>query len=220
VPREQTGSYQRIFFKGPAPAGHEPESARQILAALLHRAYRRPVTREELDQVLNLTSLVRSQGGSFEEGIQIALQAVLMSPNFLFRIERDPAAAKPGLAYRVSDLELASRLSFFLWGTLPDQELLTLANAGKLSLPATLEKQTRRMLADPRADALGTRFAAQWLRLQDIDKVHPDPNFYPNYDDNLAGDMRRETEMFFNFPWRILSTRASSRQGQGFQCRR
>ncbi len=88
--------------------------------------------------------------------------------------------------------------SFFLWGTLPDQELLTLANAGKLSLPATLEKQTRRMLADPRADALGTRFAAQWLRLQDIDKVHPDPNFYPNYDDNLAGDMRRETELFFN----------------------
>ena len=108
------------------------------------------------------------------------------------------AARSPAATYRVADVDLASRLSFFLWGTPPDQELLALASKGALSVPATLEKQTRRMLADPRADALGTRFAAQWLRLQDVDKVHPDPNNYPNFDDNLAAAMRRETELFFN----------------------
>src|SRR6185312_16402021 len=100
--------------------------------------------------------------------------------------------------YRVGDVELASRLSFFLWGTPPDQELLTIAEQGKLSAPGALEKQARRMLADRRSDALGARFAAQWLRLQDVDKVHPDPNFYPNFDDNIAAAMRRETELFFN----------------------
>ena len=127
-----------------------------------------------------------------------ALEAILASPYFIFRMEKEPELAKPGGTYRVADLDLASRLSFFLWGTPPDQELLALATKGALSVPATLEKQTRRMLADPRADALGTRFAAQWLRLQDVDKVHPDPNNYPNFDDNLAADMRRETELFFN----------------------
>jgi hypothetical protein len=113
-------------------------------------------------------------------------------------MEKEPELAKPGGSYRVADLDLASRLSFFLWGTPPDQELLALANKGALSVPATLEKQTRRMLADPRAEALGSRFAAQWLRLQDVDKVHPDPNNYPNFDDNLAAAMRKETELFFN----------------------
>src|SRR6185295_5456258 len=106
--------------------------------------------------------------------------------------------ARPGGIYRVADIDLASRLSFFLWGTLPDQELLTLASQNRLSAPGMLEKQAKRMLADPRAEALGSRFAAQWLRLQDVDKVHPDPNFYPDYDDNLAAAMRRETELFFN----------------------
>jgi hypothetical protein len=126
------------------------------------------------------------------------LEAILASPHFIFRLEREPLTATPGGLYRIADVDLASRLSFFLWGTPPDQELLTLATQGKLSAAAVLEKQTRRMLADPRADALGTRFAAQWLRLQDVDKVHPDPNNYPNFDDNLASDMRRETESFFN----------------------
>jgi hypothetical protein len=134
----------------------------------------------------------------FEGGVREALEAVLSSPYFIFRLEKEPETAKPGSTYRVADIDLASRLSFFLWGALPDQELLTLASQNKLSAPGTLEKQTRRMLADPRADALGSRFAAQWLRLQDVDKVHPDPNFYPDYDDNIAADMRRETEMFFN----------------------
>jgi hypothetical protein len=130
--------------------------------------------------------------------VRNALEAILASPYFIFRLEREPETATPGGAYRIADLDLASRLSFFLWGTPPDQELLTLAAQTKLSAPGVLEKQARRMLADPRAEALGTRFAAQWLRLQDIEKVHPDPNFYPNFDDNLADAMRRETELFFN----------------------
>ena len=126
-----------------------------------------------------------------------ALEAVLSSPHFIFRLEREPDTARTGNTYRVADLDLASRLSFFLWGTSPDKELVTIASQGKLSDPVTLERQTRRMLADPRAEALATRFAAQWLRLQDIDKVKPDPNFYPNFDDNLAAMMRRETQLFF-----------------------
>jgi hypothetical protein len=130
--------------------------------------------------------------------VRAALEAVLASPYFIFRLEKEPMAAAPGSAYRIADTDLASRLSFFLWGTVPDQELQSLANQGRLSAPGVLEKQAKRMLADPRAEALGSRFAGQWLRLQDIDKVHPDPNNYPNFDDNLAGAMRRETEMFFN----------------------
>ena len=140
----------------------------------------------------------RTSEGGFEEGVRTALEAILASPHFIFRLEKEPVTATPGSSYRVADMDLASRLSFFLWGTLPDQELLTLAAQGRLSAPGALEKQAKRMLADPRADALGTRFAAQWLRLQDIDKVHPDPNNYPNFDDNLSGAMRRETELFFN----------------------
>jgi hypothetical protein len=139
-----------------------------------------------------------AKGGGFEEGVRTALEAILASPHFIFRLEKEPPTAAPGSTYRVADVDLASRLSFFLWGTLPDQELLTLAEQNKLSAPGAVEKQARRMLADSRSDALGSRFAAQWLRLQDIDKVHPDPNNYPNFDDNLAGAMRRETELFFN----------------------
>ena len=134
----------------------------------------------------------------FEGGIRASLEAILASPSFIFRMEREPATVKPGTTYRVADVDLASRMSFFLWGTPPDKELLSLAAAGRLSDPLVLEKQTKRMLADSRSDALSTRFAAQWLRLQDIDKNHPDPNFYPNFDDNLAGMMRTETEDFFS----------------------
>jgi hypothetical protein len=142
--------------------------------------------------------VARPGEGGFEEGVRTALEAILASPHFIFRLEKEPPTTAPGSTYRVADVDLASRLSFFLWGTLPDQELLTLAEQNKLSAPGAIEKQAKRMLADPRSEALGTRFAAQWLRLQDIDKVHPDPNNYPNFDDNLAGAMRRETELFFN----------------------
>ena len=127
-----------------------------------------------------------------------ALEAILSSPHFIFRLEREPETARPARRYRVADLDLASRLSFFLWGTPPDKELVTLPRQGKLSATGVLERQTRRLLADPRAEALGSRFAAQWLRLQDIDKVKPDPNFYPELRRQPRRDDAHETELFFN----------------------
>ena len=199
-----TPSRQRIFTCRPTAPSEEHTCARQIVSKLGGDAYRRPLTSSEIDRLMPFYEKgSRGAGGSggaggFEGGVRDVLEAILASPYFIFRLEKEPDTAKPGATYRVADVDLASRLSFFLWGTLPDQELLALANKGQLSAPGILEKQTRRMLADPRADALGVRFAAQWLRLQDIDKVHPDPNNYPNFDDNLANDMRRETEMFFN----------------------
>ncbi len=135
--------------------------------------------------------------GGFEEGVRMALQAILASPHFVFRIENAPDNVRPGRDYRLSDGDLASRLSFFLWGSLPDHELLTLAQEKKLSDRKVLERQVQRMLADPRAEALGTRFAAQWLRLQDLYKVRPDAFWFPDFDEQLADAMRRETELFF-----------------------
>jgi hypothetical protein len=130
--------------------------------------------------------------------VRSALEAILASPHFIFRFERQPDTVRPGTVFRVSDVDLASRLSFFLWGMPPDKELLAAATTGQLATVAGLEKQTRRMLADPRAEALGSRFAGQWLRLQDVDKVHPDPNFYPNFESQLGDMMKKETELFFN----------------------
>jgi uncharacterized protein DUF1592/uncharacterized protein DUF1588/uncharacterized protein DUF1585/uncharacterized protein DUF1587/uncharacterized protein DUF1595 len=200
----ETPSRAKIFVCRPTSAAEERPCARQILSRIGGDAYRRPLTSAELDRLMPIFDAGAAgagkagKAGGFESGIRAALEAVLASPYFIFRLEKEPATISPGSTYRVADVDLASRLSFFLWGTVPDQELLSLANQGKLSAPGALEKQARRLLADPRADALGTRFAAQWLRLQDVDKVHPDPNNYPNFDDNLAGAMRRETELFFN----------------------
>jgi len=200
----ETPSRQRIFACRPTMPSEEQACARQIVSRLGGDAYRRPLTPGEIDRLMPFYEKgAKRPGGSggaggFEGGVREALEAILVSPYFIFRLEKEPEAAKAGGTYRVADVDLASRLSFFLWGALPDQELLALANKGQLSAPGMLEKQTRRMLADPRAEALGVRFAAQWLRLQDLDKVHPDPNNYPNFDDNLANDMRRETVMFFN----------------------
>jgi len=193
----ETASREKIFSCRPTSAAEERPCARQILSRLGSDAYRRPITTGELDRLTPLYEKAAAKGG-FEAGVRSAIEAILASPYFIFRMEKEPELAKPGGTYRIADIDLASRLSFFLWGTPPDQELLTLAAKGALSVPATLEKQTRRMLADPRAESLGSRFAAQWLRLQDVDKVHPDPNNYPNFDDNLAAAMRRETELFFN----------------------
>jgi hypothetical protein len=209
----ETPSRQRIFTCRPTSPAEERPCARQILARLGAEAYRRQLTASEIDRLIPFyeKGAGKSGGaggsggpGGFEGGVRAVLEAVLVSPHFIFRLEKEPETARPGGTYRVADVDLASRLSFFLWGAPPDQELLTLAGRGQLSghspqaSQGVLEKQARRMLADPRAEALGERFAAQWLRLQDIDKVHPDPNFYPNFDNNLAADMRRETELLFN----------------------
>ena len=191
-----TPSRQKIFTCRPTLPNEEQPCARQIIARLGAEAYRRPLSGDEIDRLLPFYETGAAKEG-FEGGVRTALEAILASPHFIFRLEREPGDARPGGAYRIADADLASRLSFFLWGTPPDHELLALAAQGKLTGP-TLEKQARRMLADSRADALGSRFAAQWLRLQDVEKVHPDPNFYPNFDNNVAASMRRETELFFN----------------------
>ena len=192
-----TPAREKIFSCRPTLPKEERPCAQQIVSRIATEAYRRPVTPAELDRLMPFFEEGAKQAG-FEEGVRTALEAVLASPYFIFRLEKEPVTVKAGSSYRISDTDLASRLSFFLWGTVPDDELQTLANAGKLSASGALEKQAKRMLADPRSDALGERFAAQWLRLQDIDKVHPDPNLYPNFDDNIAHAMVKETELFFN----------------------
>jgi len=191
-----TPARQRIFSCRPTSPGEERSCARQIATRLGSQAYRRPMTTAEVDRLMPFYEKVATKNG-FEAGVTSMLETILASPYFIFRIERE-REGRPGSSVRVADVDLASRLSYFLWNTPPDQALLDLALAGKLSDPRVLDQQARRMLADPRSEALGTRFAAQWLRLQDVDKVHPDPNFFPNFDENLAAAMRRETVMFFN----------------------
>jgi mono/diheme cytochrome c family protein len=193
----ETVSREKVFTCRPTIAAEERSCARTIVTRLAGDAYRRPVSAGEVDRLMPFYEKGATKGG-FEMGIRTALEAVLASPYFIFRLEREPETAKPGTAYRVADVDLASRLSFFLWGTPPDDALIGAAKRGELSTVAGLERQTRKMLSDPRADSLGTRFAAQWLRLQDMEKVHPDPNFYPNFDENLAAAMQQETVMFFN----------------------
>jgi hypothetical protein len=167
-----------------------------IVSRLATAAYRRPVTRADVDALMRFYDAGATTGG-FESGVRTALEAMLASPDFVFRFERAPANAKPGDAYTVSDVDLASRLAFFLWSAPPDHELLSLAAGGKLSDRKVMERQVERMLADPRASTLATRFASQWLRLQDLDKVQPDVRQYPDFDEQLRAAMRRETELFF-----------------------
>lgn len=192
-----TPTRRKIFTCRPTTTADAPACARAIVTQLSQSAYRRPVTPAEVDALMHFYQTGAAKA-DFETGVRSALEAVLASPDFIFRLERQPDNVRPGTTYRVSDTELASRLSYFLWGRPPDAELLTVAARGELSTVVGLEKQARKMLADPRSEALGTRFAAQWLRLQDIDKVHPDPNFYPNFDEQLASAMRTETITFFN----------------------
>ncbi len=192
-----TPSRQRIFSCRPTIASEERPCAEAIIARLGSEAYRRPLTPGDIDGLTAFYDTGAKKGG-FELGIRMALEAILASPNFVLRLERQPRDATPGEVQRVADLDLATRLSFFLWGTPPDDELQTIASEGRLSNPSELERQAKRMLADARAEALGTRFAALWFRLQDLYKNRPDPNFYPNFDENLANAMRRETELFFD----------------------
>ena len=192
-----TPSRQKIFSCRPTSAADERTCARQIITRLGGEAYRRPLTTAEIDRLLPFYEGEAEKHG-FEAGVRASLEAILASPYFIFRLEKAPTDARNGGTYRVADIDLASRLSFFLWGLPPDQALIDAAGRRELSTVAGLEKHARRMLADPRAAALADRFAAQWLRLQDIEKVRPDPNFYPNFDENLAEAMRTETKLFFN----------------------
>jgi hypothetical protein len=180
-----------------APAPKEEACAKTILTTLTRRAYRRPVSKADVEGPLAFYREGRAEG-SFDAGIARALSAVLINPEFLFRVETDAKKAAAGSAYRVSDLELASRLSFFLWSSIPDDELLDSAIAGKLSRPEELEKQTRRMLADRRSFNLATNFAGQWLRLRNLDAFVPNARLFPDFDDNLRQAFRQETELFFD----------------------
>jgi hypothetical protein len=190
-----TVSRRAIFTCRPTSTTDERTCASSILRRVATDAFRRPVSPVDLDRLLGFYDRGR-RGASFERGVAKALEAVLASPQFLFRVEDLPADA--GQTYRVTDLDLASRLSFFLWSAGPDAPLLKLAAEGRLSAPGAVGRQVARMLKDPRAEALATRFAAQWLRLQDLERVFPDPILYPYYDQTLATALRRETELFFD----------------------
>jgi len=185
-----------IFTCRPTTREEEMPCAESIIDRLGAQAFRRPLTDDDVSALLGFFESGAASGG-FEIGIRTALEAILASPHFVFRFEEAPDDARPGRAYAVSDSDLAARLSYFLWGLPPDEELLALANAGDLSDEETLEAQVQRMLADPRSEALGSRFAAQWLRLQDLDKVHPDVRLEPDFHQQLADAMLRETELFF-----------------------
>jgi len=194
-----SASRRKVFTCRPKPASSasEGECAKQILTTMARRAYRRPATAEEIATLLSFFENGRKDG-SFDDGIELALRLLLASPQFLVRAEREPATVQAGQAYAISDIELASRLSFFLWSSIPDDELIGLAAERRLSQPAVLEKQVRRMLADPRSEALVSNFAQQLLYLRNLPATAPDGVFYPNWDDELRQSLKRESELFFD----------------------
>jgi hypothetical protein len=191
-----TPSRRQVFFREPISPEDEEACARQIIATLARRAYRRPVTDADLAKPLEFYREARAEG-DFDAGIEMALSAVLVSPHFLFKIERDPPGVATGTAYRLSDLELASRLSFFLWSSIPDDELHVLATVGELSKTDVLARQVRRMLADRRSQSLVNNFADQWLHLRNLESTTRDLRLFPDFDDNLRQAFRRETELLF-----------------------
>jgi mono/diheme cytochrome c family protein len=196
-----TPSRERIFTCRPTNEAAEAPCARQILSTLMRMAYRRPVTDQDVAALLPFYEKGRKER-DFDLGVQTAVERLLVSPQFLYRIERDPAGAVPlgtnGAAHSVSDLELASRLSFFIWSSIPDDELLNVAAAGKLKDPAVLEKETRRMLADPRSESLVTNFASQWLYLRDVEVKKPDLFLFRDFDEGLRESFEKETDLFLN----------------------
>ncbi len=194
---DDTPSRRRIFVCRPAAASEEEACARRILSRLARLAYRRPPTDGDVETLLQFFRDGRAKaGGGFDTGIQLALERLLVDPDFLLRVHEDPPGAEPGQAYPLPDLELASRLSFFLWSSLPDDELLDAAGRGELTDPAVLRAQVRRMLADPRAEALVSDFAAQWLHLRNLDEVKAEPAVHPDFDQDLVEAFRQETARF------------------------
>ena len=192
----ETPSRRRIFICQPTGPGDDEACAKRILSNLARRAFRRPVDDQDLRVPLEFFRQGSAEG-DFEAGIEAGLSSLLVNPNFLFRIQRDPDGVPPDTAYPIADLELATRLSFFLWSTIPDDELLNLATRGKLSQPEVLGQQVRRMLADKRSRSLVSNFAGQWLYLRNLDSVIPDMRLFPDFDDNLRQALRQETELFF-----------------------
>jgi len=190
-----TPSRRRIFGCQPKNESDELPCARKIISTLARRAYRRPLNDADLEILLSFYQKGRNKG-SFDAGIETGLRLILSDPKFLYRVESDPANATPGTINRISDLELASRLSFFLWSSIPDDELLTAATQGKLKDPVVLQQQVKRMLADPKAEALVTNFASEWLFLRNLQSVNPAGEDFPNFDENLRQAFRTETEMF------------------------
>ena len=194
-PAEDTASRRRIFSCRPDGEVAQLACARSILGGLASRAYRRPVTPADVERLLPFYREARAEGG-FDVGIEAALTRLLVSPSFLFRIERDPPGAQPGSVYPLSDVELASRLSFFLWSSIPDEELMEVAASGRLREPGGLERQVRRMLADRRSESLVKNFAAQWLFLRNVPTLSPDLDLFPDFDESLRQAFVRETELF------------------------
>jgi len=191
-----TPSRRRIFICHPDSPKDEVGCARKILTSLASHAYRRPATDNDVEELLSFYQKGRNKG-TFDQGIEVAIRRVISGPEFVFRMEDDPANVPANTPYRISDLELASRLSFFLWSTIPDDQLTTLAEQGKLHDPQVLTQQVRRMLADPKAESLVSNFADQWLFLRNLRGVEPDPDVFPDFDDNLRQSMVRETELLF-----------------------
>jgi hypothetical protein len=193
---EDSASLRKVLTCHPATAAQEEGCAKEIVTTLMRRAYRRPTTPRDMEWVWGFYLEGRREG-TFQDGIELALRRILISPEFLVRVEREPANAAPGQPYRITDLELASRLSFFIWSSLPDDDLINLANQNKLHTPAVLEQQVRRMLSDPKSSALVENFGDQLLYLRNLPATSPDGVFYPNWDDELRKGFRRETELLF-----------------------
>jgi mono/diheme cytochrome c family protein len=202
-----------MSFVGPFPAKGEKPSRKKllvcdpktgplcvekILSKLAREAYRRPVTKAEVASLTRFVTLARAEKKSVEQGLQLAIQAMLVSPNFLFRIERDLSPTDPDRVHKISNVELASRLSFFLWNSIPDEQLLSLAEAGKLSTPSVLDAQVKRMLADPKSSSMGENFAGQWLEVRNLDSIKPDPQKFPAWGPELRDAMKMETRLFFD----------------------
>jgi len=197
-----TPSRKKIFLCHPSGSSGEQSCARRILASLARSAYRRPVTDDDVAPLLSLYEKGRGEAGNFESGIQMAIEGLLVSTEFLFRIERDPAGVPPDTAYPVSDLELASRLSFFLWSSIPDDELLSLAEQGKLRQPGVLEQQVQRMFRDPRAQALVDNFTGQWLFLRNVSNHSPNRDVFAEFDESLRESFVLETKLFLRSVFR------------------